>query len=97
MKKIAADRNYRILKSADDGDFVQKVMTSGHPDLAEARDNLLNAIGTVLMKEGFIGSLGNSDRLKSMWDGMKDEQIRSVEYSALYTYLYQVFGKELYR
>ena len=96
MKKIAADRNYRMLKRADDGDFIQKVMTSGHPDLVEARDNLMNAIGTVLIKEGFIGSEDN-DKLKSMWDGMKDEQIRSVEYSALYTYLYQVFGKDTER
>ena len=93
MKKIAADRNYRMSKKAHDDDFLQKVMTSGHPDLAEARDNLMNAIGTVLIKEGLIGSAGN-DELKNMWDGMKDEQMRSIEYSALYAYLYQVFGKE---
>jgi len=93
VKKIAADRNYRMLKKqANDEDFLQRVVTSSHPDLIEARDNLMNAIGAVLTKEGFIGSADN-DKLKSMWDGMKDEQMRSVEYAALYSYLYQVFGK----
>ena len=93
MKKIASEKNYRIFKKAHDDDFLHKVMTSGHPDLAEARENLMNAIGTVLIKEGLAGSASN-DKLKSMWDNMKDEQMRSVEYSALYAYLYQVFGKE---
>ena len=93
MKKIAAKRNYRIYKFAQEDDFLGKIMTSSHPDLVEARDNLMNAIGTLLIKEGLIGSAGN-DKLKSMWNSMKDERIRSVEYSALYTYLYQVFGKE---